>query len=177
MAQHKNKGNISGIKTTVATVTVAAVAVLCLLAACDRSTLVHTYAHVDGAVWRHADTLLIESELLDSGRVGRMYIDVRSDSRYPYANLGISIEGMGPDSTPVFPQKEVDVQLIDGQGGSNDGSGREAIRTVEVLIDTLRMEKSGMYRFRIAQSMTDSVLNGIRDVGIRIESFSATDLE
>lgn len=159
------------------TVAVAAVALSCLLAACNPLTLVHTYAHVDGAVWRRADTLLIESELLDTGRVGRMYIDVRSDSRYPYANLGVLIEGTGPDSTVVFPQKEVDVQLNDGYEHADGGSNRESIRISEMPVGTLRMDKPGVYRFRIVQSMTDSILTGISDVGLRIESISAAELE
>ncbi len=153
------------MRTTVAAVAVAAVVALCLLAACDPSTLVHTYAHVDG---RRTDTLLIESELLDSGRVGRMYIDVRSNRRYPYANLGILIEGTGPDSTLVFPQREVEVQLTGGHGRSNGRNGRDGMIISEMAVGTLRMEKQGMYRFRIVQSMTDSILNGICDIGLRI---------
>ena len=156
------------MRTTVAAVAVAAVVALCLLAACDPSTLVHTYAHVDGGVWRRTDTLLIESELLDSGRVGRMYIDVRSNRRYPYANLGVLIEGTGPDSTLVFPQREVEVQLTDGRGRSNGRSGHDGMSISEMAVGTLRMEKPGMYRFRIVQSMTDSILNGICDIGLRI---------
>lgn len=156
------------MRTTVATVAVAAVVALCLLAACDPSTLVHTYAHVDGGVWRRTDTLLIESELLDSGRVGRMYIDVRSNRRYPYVNLGVLIEGTGPDSTLVFPQMEVEVQLTGGRGRSNGRSGHDGMSISEMAVGTLRMEKQGMYRFRIVQSMTDSILNGICDIGLRI---------
>lgn len=162
---------------TVATVAVAAVMSLCLLAACNPSTLMHTYAHVDGAVWRHTDTLLIESELLDSGRVGRIYMDVRSNSRYPYANLGVLVEGTGPDSTVVFPQKEVEMQLTGGHGCSNGRGGHEGISTSEMPIGTLRMEKQGMYRFRIVQSMTDSILNGICDIGLRIEVMTAAGSE
>ncbi len=177
MAQHRNKSNRQGMTTTVATAVVAAVVMLCMLAACNPSTLVHTYAHVDGAAWQRTDTLQIESELLDSGRVGRMYLDVRSNSSYPYMNLGILIEGTGPDSTVVFPQKEIEVQLLDSSGRPNGGSSHEGIRISEVPIGALRMEKPGMYRFSIVQSMTDSILNGICDVGLRIEIMSAAGSE
>lgn len=165
------------MSTTVATTVVAAVVTLCMLVACDPSTLVHTYAHVDGAAWKRTDTLQIESEMLDSGRVGRMYLDVRSNSSYPYMNLGILIEGIGPDSTVVFPQKEIDVQLLDSGGRANGGSSHEGIRISEVPIGALRMDKPGMYRFRIVQSMTDSILNGICDVGLRIETMSSAASE
>jgi gliding motility-associated lipoprotein GldH len=103
----------------------------------------------------------------DTSALYNVYINIRNNKNYPYQNLWLFLENQNPDSSIV--KDSVECYLAD-QRGKWLGSGMGSIIEMPILYQQqVKFNQKGMYQFRIVQGMRDDVLQGISDVGVRVE--------
>jgi gliding motility-associated lipoprotein GldH len=74
---------------------------------------------------------------------------------------------MSPDS--LLTNDSIECYLAD-QRGKWLGSGIGSIMEMPVLYQQkIRFKKVGVYHYKIAHGMRDSILSGINDIGMRVE--------
>ncbi|MGL4520432.1 MAG: gliding motility lipoprotein GldH [Phocaeicola sp.] len=141
--------------------------VLALLMGCQTPTVYHAYQPVPRMGWSGHDTLLY-TPLLPEGHYD-MELSLRHHENYPYQNLSLALSYLTND-TVHLPNDTVAFILTDENGKWN-GTGVSSLyqlsapHKVSITVtegDTLKM-------IQVRQIMRNTTLQGITDVGLRIE--------
>lgn len=94
-------------------------------------------------------------------------MEVRNRNNYPYQNLSLSVCYDSPDSVSL-PADTIQLALADTEGiWKGDGWG--GLYQTAVPAGSIRIDKSGTYRFKIAYVLPDEILQGLNDIGIKLE--------
>ena len=140
----------------------------CLLTACNEHTVYHSYQSLPNKGWGKSDTLSFQIPITESiPPTFRLFTEVRNKSNYPYHNLYLFISQNLQDST-VFLTDTITINLADSTGKWL-GNGWGSIYQSAVFFKSVRPLYPGNYTFRIISGMKDEKLNGLNDIGIRIE--------
>ena len=122
----------------------------CLLTACNEHTVYHSYQSLPNKGWGKSDTLSFHIPITDSVPTTlRLFAEVRNSIEYPYHDL---IAFCLADST-----------------GRWTGHGWGSIYQSETFITSVRPLHPANYTIKIMSGMKDEKLQGLSDVGIRIE--------
>lgn len=136
---------------------------LLLISSCTNTTY-HKYNPVPEKGWGKLDTLKFEvpktiKQPLD------IKIDVRHDQRYPYRDLYLTVKENLTDSTQ-YRTETIHIKLTDKSGDWN-GSGWSYVLQSSHDYKTIRYPQlSENSRIEIYPYMKDSLLVGIRDIGV-----------
>lgn len=139
------------------------------IAACtDPACLYYSYQSLPGAEWKQTDTICFEVNIPDSLTDYHMHIALRHASGYPYRNLSLGCAMQRNDSTPLTAPRQMDLTLAspDGEWLSDGWAG---IYHAESEYGNIHPQHTGTYRIKVWHCMTDSLLQGICDVGIKID--------
>lgn len=138
-----------------------------LLLSCGGS-LCHSYRSVGGA-WHKADTLVFEQLFeWDGPAVAELYAGVRYSASYPYKNLCLLVEVMsGNDS--VFKRDTLCCDLYDDDGRRN-GATAGTLYQSEYFVSSVKVPYYEPFKIRLSHLMSDSLLQGVYDVGVRLAS-------
>ena len=118
----------------------------CLLTACNEHTVYHSYQSLPNKGWGKSDTLSFQIPITDSVPTTlRLFAEVRNSIEYPYHNLHLFITGRWT------------------------GHGWGSIYQSETFITSVRPLHPANYTIKIMSGMKDEKLQGLSDVGIRIE--------
>ncbi|MFO7864694.1 MAG: gliding motility lipoprotein GldH [Salinivirgaceae bacterium] len=148
-----------------------AISIVILLAigfsACDRSMVYDQYKNMPEEQW-HVDSLkTFEFTIDDSLAIYNMYINVRNVGNYPFSNLIIFVETQLPGNRIL--KDTLDCVLADKKGEWL-GSGFGSLWTSKVPYKYhVRFPRKGIYVVDIQHGMRKEVLEGITDIGVRIE--------
>lgn len=142
---------------------------LCVLCACEQRTVCHTFRSLPSEGWRQGDTLHFPVEVADSqGVLLDFHVGVRHGSNYPYRNLALRLRCVGPDSVVRYDDSlQVEVAK---PAGTWKGKGWGGLYQLEVPAGKWRADSVGVYTVSIWHNLTDSVLVGVSDIGIRLTS-------
>lgn len=103
----------------------------------------------------------------DNNEAYNLFLNLRNDNTYPYANLYIFLKTVYPNGRSE--QDTLQFILADKRGKWY-GEGLGDIKSSSVMFRyKLRFPMNGEYRFMMAQGMRVDSLVGIRDIGLRIE--------
>ncbi|MDD3039335.1 gliding motility lipoprotein GldH [Bacteroides sp.] len=139
-----------------------------LMVACNENTVYHSYQTLPEKGWEKSDTLSFHIPITDSvPPTIRLFAEVRNRSNYPYHNLHLFISQNLQDST-VFQLDTLTINLADSTGKWK-GKGWGSIYQSAVFFKSVRPLCSGNYTFSITSGMKDEKLEGLNDIGIRIE--------
>ncbi len=117
--------------------------------------------------WHYRDCIHLEAEIYDSLSLHRLYLDVRNTTDYAYSNLFIFLDIDFPDDMLL---RDTIACILADRRGRWTGSGIGNIRSNRFLFrDDVWFPYGGTYRFSICHGMRYEVLEGISEVGIRIE--------
>lgn len=142
-----------------------AIALLCQ--ACGQDVVFQQQQRLPSEGWHVDDCILFEAEIRDSLSLHKMYLDLRNTTDYAYTNLFIFLHIEFPDQR-LF-RDTIECVLADRRGRWT-GSGFGRLRSQRFLFrDDVWFPNAGTYRFRICHGMRYDTLEGISDVGIRIE--------
>lgn len=126
----------------------------------------------DNARWATSDRAVMEFEIEDTLSQHNFYLNVRNTESYPYRNLYVFVKTVFPNGK--FSKDTVGVILADATGKwVGDGSGY--LSSSQHLSNTIMYQYSkrfplkGEYKVEIEQAMRVDTLEGIRNVGLRIE--------
>ena len=140
----------------------------CLLTACNENTVYHSYQSLPDEGWEKSDTLSFQIPITDSiPTTLRLFAEVRNRIEYPYHDLHLFISQNLQDST-VWRTDTFVFSLADSTGRWT-GHGWGSIYQSETFIKSVLPLRSGNYTIKVINGMKDEKLQGLSDVGIRIE--------
>lgn len=135
--------------------------------ACDKHTVYHAFQSVPTEGWFRQDTLCFEVAVPDSQTYYKLSVEIRNRSNYPYQNLNLSISCDNPDSIRISADT-LNVVLATTEGiWTGDGWG--GLYQSAISAGSIKIGKVGTYLFKIAYTLPDEKLQGINDVGIKLE--------
>ena len=140
----------------------------CLLTACNENTVYHSYQSLPDEGWGKSDTLSFQIPITDSiPTTLRLFAEVRNRIEYPYHDLHLFISQNLQDST-VWRTDTIVFSLADSTGRWT-GHGWGSIYQSETFVKSVLPLRSGNYTIKVINGMKDEKLQGLSDVGIRIE--------
>jgi len=140
------------------------------LLACNNDSVFNQYKTIPKGEWNRDSLLLFQVPVTDALMNHNLFVNVRNDIEYKYSNLWLFIEIKQPGDT-VAVKDTFEVTLADTRGKWL-GTGFGGIKTNEVLYrPNVYFPVSGIYEIQIQHGMRGKLLNGITDMGVRVEKF------
>jgi gliding motility-associated lipoprotein GldH len=146
----------------------AVVAILfMMLSSCDGNVLYEKNERIPDASWNKNQKLEFHVEVTDTIKPHHIFVNVRNLNNYPMSNLSLFVSITSPDE--LFNRDTVLYYLAEpsgkwvGKGFGNVWSNRYRYKS------NVRFPVSGTYRFEIEQAMRVDDLEGISDIGLRVE--------
>lgn len=141
--------------------------IVLLLAACDTNRVFDQYKPIEDAVW-HKDSLVnFDVPVKDTTQNHNLLINVRNDVNYRYSNLWLFVTIEQPGGTTV---KDTFEMVLADPSGKWLGEGFGGLKNRKVIYRrNVFFPHSGNYSISLQQGMRNDELEGISDVGVRLE--------
>lgn len=141
---------------------------LIIVFACKNNGVFSLYKTIPHATWHRDSVVVFQVPVADTLRNHNLYVNVRNDIEYKYSNLWLFINIIQPgDSTAVTDTLEV---TLADPTGKWLGHGFGGVKTNETLFkQNVFFPVSGNYEIQIKQGMRGQQLDGITEVGVRVE--------
>ncbi len=146
---------------------ILSVFILTIFSACDKNLVFEKYQPIAESGW-HKDSLAVFSiPITDTLQNHNLYINVRNDVKYKYSNLWLFIEINQPGKIGITDTLEI---LLADPTGKWLGEGFGGIKNRQIKYKGgVYFPVSGEYKINIQQGMRDELLEGITDIGFRVE--------
>lgn len=140
---------------------------IALFSSCDKKVIYNNFTPIVNTTWNKDSLLKFEVPVTDTLKMHRFFINVRNDIDYKYSNLWLFVKITQPGDTTVTDTFEV---TLADPAGKWLGSGFGGFKTTENLYrGSVYFPKAGVYEIQIQHGMRGKILEGISDVGIKIE--------
>jgi len=140
---------------------------LLVLVSCDRSRFFEQNQAIEDELWSAKEVKTYTFDITDTNSLFSFYINVRNTNEYPYANLYVFVESKFPDNQLARDTIELQLARLNGQW-LGSGQGKYKYNQF-ILRKGMRFVQAGSYTFSIEHGMRKDSLNGIADIGIRLE--------
>ena len=118
--------------------------------------------------WEIGNTIKFDVEVSDTMSGYDFYIDLRTETSYPYANIYMFVNTTFPSGKTARDTVEC---ILADHTGRWLGSGLGDIKDNHILFkDNVRFPNTGTYTFEFEQGMRIESLSSILDVGISLEN-------
>ena len=145
--------------------------VVALFSSCDENRIFEAYKTIPDAKWNKDSLLVFNVPVTDTIQSQNLLINVRNTTSYGYSNLWLFIEIVQPGGRAVKDTFEITLAKPSGKWL---GEGFGGIKTRQVMYRrNINLPESGDYKVIIQHGMREKVLEGIHDIGIRIEKASS----
>lgn len=140
---------------------------LLLCAACDSDVLYNENMHIDEEGWNMDSPLVFNLEADDTGSTYLCCIDIRNRNDYPYSNIYFHISTIYPDGS-MAADTNIEFQLAERDGR---WLGKENGRYIDGRYPFcfFHFPQQGSYQFAVRHAMRDTLLPGIKNIGMHIE--------
>jgi gliding motility-associated lipoprotein GldH len=140
-----------------------------VVACADKDVAYHSYLYVPEKGWDKDDTLTFDVQITDTVPTHyNLYVQVRNRSDYPYCNLLLLVNHNLKDSAVVVTDT-VRCTLAD-DAGRWEGEGLGGLFQAYFHADEyIARYPVGSRTVTVVHGMEDQTLQGINDLGIRIE--------
>ena len=137
------------------------------LSACDRNVYYNENMRIDEKGWNMNDPLVFNLEADDTSNTFLCCLDIRNRNDYNYSNIYFYI-------TPIYPDGSIAADTnIEFTLAERDGRwlGKENGRYVDGRYPFcyFHFPQQGSYQFVVRHAMRDTLLPGIKNVGMHIE--------
>ena len=140
---------------------------LLIFSSCDSKRFFEENKMIPKSVWNRYEKIRFDVIITDTSASYDVYLNIRNDMSYPYANLYFFLETQ-PPSGRVY-RDTVECILAD-YSGKWLGKGFGSIKFKRFLFERgVRFRVKGKYSFSCEQAMRVVDLQGIKDIGLRIE--------
>ena len=140
---------------------------MALLVSCDNNSIYHQYQPIDKSGWHKGVAAEFAVPISDTTNLYNVIIDIRNRNEYPYQNLYLFVYSITPDNKT--DGDTLNCILADNQGRWY-GQGIGSTSTLPIMyMPAVKFSKQGIYTFKIMQGMREDVLEGISDIGLRVE--------
>ena len=134
---------------------------------CDNNSIYHQYQPIDNNGWHKDVAVEFAVPITDTASLYNVIINIRNHNEYPYQNLYLFVYSTTPDGK--MDGDTLNCILADNQGRW-EGQGIGSTSTLPVMyMPAVKFSKQGIYTFKIMQGMREDVLEGISDIGLRVE--------
>ncbi|MCX6267582.1 MAG: gliding motility lipoprotein GldH [Bacteroidetes bacterium] len=134
---------------------------------CDSKRVFEEHIPLKKGVWNVNNMLQFNVPITDLIAGYNVYLNVRNGPEYKYSNLFLFMNTIFPDGQIARDTIELTLADYDGRWL---GSGMGSVKFSRFLFQkNVRFKQAGNYRFVMEQAMRVSDLNGINDIGLRIE--------
>ncbi|MFO7978284.1 MAG: gliding motility lipoprotein GldH [Bacteroidales bacterium] len=117
--------------------------------------------------WPQNQKLVFQTEITDTASLHELYLDIRNTTGYEYRNLFLYLDITFPEGTIL--RDTIEATLAE-PSGKWIGKGFGAIKTNRFLFrDQVWFPQQGTYTFILQHGMREQTLEGVSDIGIRIE--------
>ncbi|MBS2210371.1 gliding motility lipoprotein GldH [Carboxylicivirga mesophila] len=140
---------------------------LIVVSSCDRGVVFDQYVTIPKGGW-HVDSMAVfKVDIESTEQPYNVILNVRNRSNYPNSNLWLFVEVVSPSGQTM--QDKVDCVLAD-DAGRWIGSGWGDLYHAKIPYQLgVKFAETGAYSFRIVQGMRDEDLEGIHNIGLRVE--------
>jgi gliding motility-associated lipoprotein GldH len=137
------------------------------LQGCYQNVVLEQNIRVDAAGWNYNKELVFTTDIADTSSLFDIFINVRNNTEYPYSNLILFFTTEFPDGR-LF--KDTVECILADRTGKWTGSGFGNIKSNSFHFrKDVWFPQEGEHNFYISQGMREEFLQGIHDIGIRIE--------
>lgn len=146
---------------------IASVFIAIFISSCSQPAIVDEQATLENAKWFKGESTRYSVEINDSLAAYDFYLTIRNTTDYSYSNLYIFLLTRFPNGNQS--RDTIECMLAD-KTGKWLGKGWGSIKENTILLKrNLRFPLTGEYQFLIQQAMRVDTLEGISNVGLRIE--------
>ncbi len=139
----------------------------CLLS-CDRNRIFDSMERIPDSQWLQTAPVAFHFNISDSTMLYNIYFYVRNTTAYPYTNLYLFVTTNDPAGNAY---RDTVNCVLASPDGNWLGKGHGKLRESRMLFQKdWRFPSCGSYRIKVEQAMRENPLNGIADVGLRIET-------
>lgn len=138
-----------------------------LSVACNSNVYYSESCAIDEMGWNLSDPVTFDIGVADTQSLYDLFVDMRVSTNFPYGNAFLFL-------TTVFPDKSVSYDTLECPIFFPDGSPRG--KKVGRFLDNRYYFKrhvvfpdTGTYHFVVSHGMRDTVISGIKDIGMRLE--------
>lgn len=137
------------------------------ICACDPASVIDENQRIEQAKWDKKNNYKFYVSIEDTAASYNFYVNIRNTTDYSFSNIFFFV-------STQFPDKKIAVDTIECQLANKEGKwlgkGLGKIKDSRILIrKEMRFPLKGLYIFEIKQAMRVDVLQGIVDIGIRVE--------
>ncbi len=144
-----------------------------VMCSCDDHAVFHEFKELPGS-WKRDSAISFQVKNLDSLRAYKAFITLRNDNAYPFSNLFLITQMQFPNGKTVTDTLEY---MMAEPNGTWLGEGFGDLKESKLWYkENIRFNESGTYQFKVKHAMRRNgdinaipELQGIRDVGLRIE--------
>ncbi len=134
---------------------------------CGHGVMFDNTKKIEGNVWNKDEKVRFDVPVTDTLDSYRFYLNVRHSTDYRYSNIYFFINTLFPDGKTARDTVQCILARPDGKWL---GRGFTGIKDNQVLLRTgLRFPRNGTYVFEFEQAMRVDDLEGITDIGLRLE--------
>jgi gliding motility-associated lipoprotein GldH len=141
---------------------------LIAIQACNKGGIFNEYKTIPQAVWNRDSLVQFQVPVADTLQRHNLFIGVRNDIEYKYSNLWLFVEIVQPGDTTAV--KDTFEFTLADPSGKWLGSGFGGVKTNEILFrNNVYFPVAGQYNVKIQHGMRGKLLEGITDIGFRVE--------
>lgn len=137
------------------------------LAACTDNAIIDQNIAIKNKAWLYEQKPLFPVHITNKNIPYHLYLNLRNSIEYPFSNIFILVHQQNPNKTKTTYR--VEVKLANREGlwkGKTAGS----IFSHQVrFLKNYQFPDTGKYNFQLEQNMRIDGINGISDVGLRVE--------
>lgn len=138
-----------------------------LLTSCSSNALIDETVSIPKARWDSQNWAYFNVDVDDTVSAYSFYFTLRHLENYKYSNLYLFMHTTMPNGAVTHDTIEC---MLAEPSGRWIGHGSGSMRNIDIpLNNNLHFPMRGVYKFELEQAMWDSVLDGISDVGLKIE--------
>lgn len=145
----------------------AATLAACLASCTNDKVAYNEFVSLADAKWDKDTLAIFRADITDTTRLYDIYLQVRNDNDYAFANLWLFIDVISPDG---HSRRDTIECFLANPDGSWLGGGWGSLYSTRCqYMPAIRFATPGSYTFRLTQGMRKDLLTGIHDIGLIIE--------
>lgn len=144
--------------------------VIMFLAGCDNKVVYSGSSAMNNNTWNLMDIRTFEVPIEDTINSNNVFFTVRTGSSYPFRNIFLFVNTISPDGKTISDTLEY---YLADESGDWFGKGFGDIKELKLPYKSnVYFPRIGTFRFTLQHGMRMEDLNGIYDIGVRIEKIN-----
>jgi gliding motility-associated lipoprotein GldH len=139
-----------------------------ILLSCNNNRLFEEVQSIDNSGWEKSDVKKFTIAISDTATAYDIFLHLRNKTTYDNSNLWLFVNTSAPNGDKITDTLEF---MLADPSGHWLGKGLGSINSMLIPYKiNIRFPYRGIYTFEFQQGMRDDVLEGIIDIGMRVQS-------